>query len=120
MARFFGYTQHQVCRFAQAELLVLKGFFCAKYGNPWVTKRESVPKVFPEMKRAIVLIAQGTEEMEAVIAIDVLRRASVEVLVVSVNGPQVICARKTKILPDKEFESITESEWKVYKTKIEF
>ncbi|KAJ2819343.1 hypothetical protein GGI24_004816 [Coemansia furcata] len=54
-------------------------------------------------KRAIVFIANGTEEMEAVITVDVLRRAGIQVLVLAAveisNGP-VVCSRGVKLVPD--------------------
>lgn len=52
-------------------------------------------------KTALVLIADGSEEMEAVIAIDVLRRAEVEVVVAGVDGDRLVeCSRGVKIQPD--------------------
>ncbi|KAJ1739779.1 hypothetical protein IWW42_003324 [Coemansia sp. RSA 1085] len=53
-------------------------------------------------KKAIVFIAEGSEEMEAVITIDVLRRAGVQVVVLAVEhaaGP-LTCSRGVKISPD--------------------
>ncbi|KAJ1725022.1 Protein deglycase DJ-1zDJ-1 [Coemansia erecta] len=53
-------------------------------------------------KKAIVFVANGTEEMEATITIDVLRRAGIQVLVLSVeadSGP-VTCSRNVRIVPD--------------------
>ena len=52
------------------------------------------------MKKAIVLVANGTEEIEAVVAIDVLRRATVHVLVLSLDSLLVTCARATKLQAD--------------------
>ena len=54
-------------------------------------------------KKALVLVADGTEDMEAVITIDVLRRAQIQVDVANVHSKtqaHVECANKTKILPD--------------------
>ncbi|KAJ2876375.1 hypothetical protein GGH93_000784 [Coemansia aciculifera] len=53
-------------------------------------------------KRAIVFIANGTEEMEAVITIDVLRRAGIQVLVlaVEISAGHVVCSRGVKLVPD--------------------
>ncbi|KAJ2789233.1 hypothetical protein GGI18_002523, partial [Coemansia linderi] len=53
-------------------------------------------------KRAIVLVANGSEEMEVVIAVDVLRRAGIQVLVLAADtsaGP-VVCSRGVKLVPD--------------------
>ncbi|KAJ2892415.1 hypothetical protein IWW38_003232 [Coemansia aciculifera] len=54
-------------------------------------------------KKAIVFIANGTEEMEAVITIDVLRRAGIHVLVlaaVDTSTDPVVCSRGVKLVPD--------------------
>jgi len=52
-------------------------------------------------KRALVVVAEGTEEMEAVITIDVLRRAGVAVDVAGLAGPAtVMCSRSVRIAPD--------------------
>jgi 4-methyl-5(b-hydroxyethyl)-thiazole monophosphate biosynthesis len=49
-----------------------------------------------------VPIGNGTEEMEAVIVIDVLRRAGALVTVASVeNSPEVVCSRGVKLVADK-------------------
>ncbi|PVU98565.1 hypothetical protein BB559_001458 [Furculomyces boomerangus] len=53
--------------------------------------------------RAIVFISEGTEEIEAVVTIDVLRRAQIDVLVVGVSDTKVqyhVCSRGVKIVPD--------------------
>lgn len=53
------------------------------------------------MKRVLVPIADGTEEMEAVCTIDVLRRAGAEVTVASVMpGLQVTASRGVKLVAD--------------------
>ena len=46
-------------------------------------------------KKALVPIANGTEEIEAVCVIDVLRRADTQVTVASVQGRQITAARGT-------------------------
>ena len=52
------------------------------------------------MKTCLVAVADGTEELEAVAAIDTLRRAGVQVTVASVAGRQVICSRGVTLVAD--------------------
>ncbi|XP_022658263.1 protein dj-1beta-like [Varroa destructor] len=57
-------------------------------------------------KTACVLLAQGAEEMEAVIAIDCLRRAGITVTVVGVDATQVKCSREVTIVADKALADV--------------
>src|SRR5690606_10450872 len=59
--------------------------------------------------RVLVVIADGSEEMEATIAVDVLRRAGVEVVVAGLDGAgPVVCSRGLRILPDC---ALDEADW---------
>uniref|UniRef100_B3P7W3 GG11777 n=2 Tax=Drosophila erecta TaxID=7220 RepID=B3P7W3_DROER len=52
-------------------------------------------------KSALVILAPGAEEMEFIIAADVLRRAGVKVTVAGLNGGELVkCSRDVQILPD--------------------
>jgi len=51
-------------------------------------------------KKVLVPIADGTEEIEAVCIIDVLRRAGADVTVASVDGLQITASRGVKIVAD--------------------
>jgi 4-methyl-5(b-hydroxyethyl)-thiazole monophosphate biosynthesis len=55
-------------------------------------------------KKVLVPIADGTEEIEAVCIIDVLRRAGAEVVVASVGAREVTCSRGVKIVADRLLE----------------
>jgi len=56
---------------------------------------------------ALVLVAQGTEEMEAVISIDVLRRGGIDVTVAGVDGTDPIrCSRGVVITPDVALDGV--------------
>lgn len=52
-------------------------------------------------KKILVPIANGTEECEAIIIIDLLRRAGAEVVIASINGDFITTAHGIKISPDK-------------------
>ncbi len=52
------------------------------------------------MKRALVLMAQGTEELEVVTVIDVLRRGGVEVVVAGLSDGPITASRGVRLLAD--------------------
>lgn len=55
-------------------------------------------------KSVLVPIADGTEELEAVTIVDVLRRAEAQVTVASVGSLQVTASRKVKLVADSLIE----------------
>ena len=56
---------------------------------------------------ALVLLTQGSEEMEAVISIDVLRRGGIDVTVAGVEGAEPIrCSRGVQIVPDVGLDTV--------------
>ncbi|KAI8971762.1 DJ-1 [Mycotypha africana] len=60
-------------------------------------------------KKAIVFLADGAEEMEFTISVDVLRRAKINVTVVGVSlkNDYATCSRGVKIIPDVKLERNT-------------
>lgn len=58
------------------------------------------------MLRALIPLAQGCEELEAVTVIDLLRRADIEVITASLDDKPVKCSRKTVIIADQTLDSI--------------
>ena len=61
--------------------------------------------------QVLVPIADGTEEIEAVCIIDVLRRAGAEVTVASVADLQITASRGVKIAADRQIADCMDTEW---------
>ncbi|EZA46960.1 hypothetical protein DMN91_001209 [Ooceraea biroi] len=60
-----------------------------------------------EKKSALLVVADGSEEMEAVISADVLRRAGVDVTIASLsNSPCVTCSRNVAVCADVLFADV--------------
>ncbi|XP_057815306.1 protein DJ-1 homolog C isoform X3 [Cryptomeria japonica] len=92
---------------------LLKGLrvMCTRDGSE-VVKHEYNPVEWSFAKTPVVLvpIANGSEEMEAVIIIDVLRRANIHVVVASVEETlEIVASRKVKIVADKLIEEAATS-----------
>lgn len=62
----------------------------------------------PPVKKVLVPIADGTEEIEAVTVIDVLRRAGAEVTVMSVEDGrnEVVCSRGVRLVADANVKDV--------------
>ncbi|CAH2319777.1 nucleic acid deglycase DJ-1 [Pelobates cultripes] len=57
------------------------------------------------VKRALVILAKGAEEMETVIPTDVMRRAGIKVVVAGLAGKDPVqCSRDVVICPDMSLE----------------
>ena len=56
--------------------------------------------------KTLVPIANGTEEMEAVIIIDTLRRAEFDVTVVGLSAGTIEASRGVKLVPDTTWEQV--------------
>lgn len=58
------------------------------------------------MKRVLVPLAPGFEEIEAVTVIDILRRAEIEVIVAGVEEGPIRAARGVTVLPDTVLDQV--------------
>lgn len=59
------------------------------------------------MKKACVFFADGTEEVEGLMAVDILRRGGVDVTTVSVMGrPWILSSHKVELKMDQVFENM--------------
>lgn len=58
------------------------------------------------MKKALVLLAPGCEEMEAVIVLDVLRRAGIETVAAGLQAGMFEASRGVKLTPDTGLDDL--------------
>jgi 4-methyl-5(b-hydroxyethyl)-thiazole monophosphate biosynthesis len=58
------------------------------------------------MASVLIPIADGSEELEAVTLIDLLRRAGIEVVVAGLQAGPVTCSRGTVLLPDSVLDDV--------------
>jgi len=63
------------------------------------------------MKRVLVPLAQGCEELEAVIIIDLLRRAGIEVITAGLDDRMVTASRGVRLVPDARLDEVMEQEF---------
>jgi 4-methyl-5(b-hydroxyethyl)-thiazole monophosphate biosynthesis len=63
------------------------------------------------MKKVIVPLAQGCEEIEAVTVIDILRRAGIDVLAVGLNAQPVRASRGVMLLPDSTLDAALQQDF---------
>ncbi|KAL9257460.1 DJ-1 homolog B-like protein [Drosera capensis] len=83
------------------------------HGDEYVIKElNPVEWTFNGTPQILVPIASGSEEMEAVIMIDVLRRAKTKVVVASVDeGLEILASRKVKLVADTLLEEASQSSY---------
>lgn len=61
-------------------------------------------------KRAIVVVTEGTEEMEATITIDLLRRADIDVTVAGLDSADIVtCSRGVCLRPDTSLAEVKDT-----------
>ena len=58
------------------------------------------------MARALIPLAQGFEELEAVTLIDLLRRAGIDVVVAGLTEGPVTASRGTVLVPDTSLAAV--------------
>ena len=63
------------------------------------------------MKKVLVPLAPGFEEIEAITVIDILRRAGLEVVVAGTQAGPIEASRKTKHLPDCTLDEVVADEF---------
>ena len=65
------------------------------------------------MPHVLVPLANGTEEMEAVIIIDILRRAQWQVTTAGIEPGLLTASRGVRLMPDRQWPDITLSEFDI-------
>ena len=66
-----------------------------------------MPEPKSSSSTALVVIAEGSEEMEAVILIDILRRATIAVTVAGLDDDKLVtCSRQVQIKPDVSLDKV--------------
>lgn len=69
---------------------------------------DEVEEVETTLPRALVILAEGAEESEAVIIVDLLRRGGIETVLAGLNGDgPVLLSRKVRVIPDAALASVT-------------
>ena len=63
------------------------------------------------MKNALVFLADGCEMCEALCVVDVLRRASINVVTAGVTGERVASSHKVEIKADVKLSEVENEEW---------
>ncbi|MDR0454756.1 MAG: DJ-1/PfpI family protein [Deferribacteraceae bacterium] len=63
------------------------------------------------MKKVLIIMADGFEEIEAVTVIDLLRRADIDVIIAGLNGKSVTGAHNIVVAADIELKSVLKAEY---------
>lgn len=63
------------------------------------------------MKKVLIPFTTGVEEIELVAVVDILRRAGVEVVMVSLDGKAVVGRSNITLLPDGAIEDVVTQHW---------
>ena len=64
-----------------------------------------IPSIMVDVKKALVIVSPGAEEMETVISVDVMRRAKIEVTLAGLESSDPVeCSRGVKLIPDTSLD----------------
>lgn len=65
------------------------------------------------MPNALILLANGFEEVEAMAVVDVLRRGEIKIVVAGLNAGYVESARGVKVIPDTTIDNINADDYDI-------
>ncbi|CAN8016963.1 unnamed protein product [Ixodes persulcatus] len=82
---------------------------------PIILRRRLSSSEHSMAKTALLILAEGAEEMEAIISADVLRRAGIDVTIAGLTGTSPVkCSRDVVVVPDKSLdEAVKQSPYDV-------
>jgi len=63
------------------------------------------------MKRVLIPLAEGFEEIEATVCANILRRAGIEVVLAGIPGTMIKGARKIQLIADRKLEDVNPEEF---------
>lgn len=66
------------------------------------------------MKKAVVFLADGFEEVEAFAPVDILRRGGVDVTIAGVTGMQIVSSHNVKVMADKDVKEIKADDYDAF------
>lgn len=66
------------------------------------------------MKKAVIFLADGFEEVEALAPVDILRRGGVDVTIAGVTGMQVLSSHNVKVMADKDVKEIKTDDYDAF------
>lgn len=66
------------------------------------------------MKKAVIFLADGFEEVEALAPVDILRRGGVDVTIAGVTGMQVVSSHNVKVMADKDVKEIKTDDYDAF------
>lgn len=66
------------------------------------------------MKKAVVFLADGFEDIEALAPVDILRRGGVDVTIAGVTGMQVTSSHNVKVMADKDIKDINADDYDAF------
>ena len=70
------------------------------------------------MKKVLIPLFTGFEEMEAIVLIDVLRRASIQVDSASLDSSPILASRMTRHLSDIKLSDVKVDEYEMILSKL--